>query len=117
MSRSTTTATRCEAEKVTYIKSTGQLIATGSVKMTDPSGVVIYADDIDITEDFSDGFVDSLRVDTPDQTHFAADRAERERRRDDDVHNGVYTACEPCKDHPERPPLWQVKAKQDHHQP
>ena len=23
---------------------------------------------------------------------------------------GVYTACEPCKDHPERPPLWQVRA-------
>ena len=24
--------------------------------------------------------------------------------------NGVYTACEPCKDHPEKPPLWNVKA-------
>ena len=23
---------------------------------------------------------------------------------------GTYTACEPCKEHPERPPLWQVKA-------
>ena len=23
---------------------------------------------------------------------------------------GAYTACEPCKDHPERPPFWQVKA-------
>ena len=25
--------------------------------------------------------------------------------------NGVYTACEPCEDKPQRPPLWQVKAK------
>ena len=24
--------------------------------------------------------------------------------------SGVYTACEPCKAHPERPPLWQVRA-------
>jgi LPS-assembly protein len=23
---------------------------------------------------------------------------------------GTYTACEPCKEHPEKPPLWQVKA-------
>ena len=25
-------------------------------------------------------------------------------------HNGVYTACAPCKDDPKKPPLWQVKA-------
>ena len=25
-------------------------------------------------------------------------------------HSGVYTACEPCKDDPKKPPLWQVKA-------
>ena len=74
-----------EAEKVTYIKSTGKLIATGNVKMTDPSGMAVYANDIDITEDFRDGFVDSLRVDTPDKTYFAAESAERTRRRDDDL--------------------------------
>ena len=26
------------------------------------------------------------------------------------LQNGVYTACEPCKDDPKKPPLWQVKA-------
>ena len=26
------------------------------------------------------------------------------------LHSGVYTACEPCKDDPKKPPLWQVKA-------
>ncbi len=63
-----------EADRVTYIKSNGKLIATGNVKMTDPSGLVVYANDIDITEDFRDGFVDSLRVETPDKTYFAADQ-------------------------------------------
>ena len=24
--------------------------------------------------------------------------------------SGVYTACEPCRDDPRKPPLWQVKA-------
>ena len=100
-----------EAEKVTYIKSTGKLIATGSVKMVDPSGVAFYAEDFDITEDFKDGFVNSLRVDTPDKTHFAAESATRTGGDETDFVNGVYTACEPCKDHPEKPPLWQVKAK------
>ncbi len=26
------------------------------------------------------------------------------------MHKAAYTACEPCKDHPERPPFWQVRA-------
>jgi len=29
------------------------------------------------------------------------------------LQNGVYTACEPCKDDPRKPPLWQVKARED----
>ncbi|HMN84698.1 MAG TPA: LPS-assembly protein LptD [Bauldia sp.] len=99
-----------EAEKVTYIKSNGKLIATGAVKLTDPTGVSAYAEDIDITDDFRDGFVQSLRVDTPDNTHFAAESAKRENGETTTFVNGVYTACEPCKDNPEKPPLWQVKA-------
>ena len=26
------------------------------------------------------------------------------------LQNGVYTACEPCKDNPTKPPEWQVRA-------
>ena len=31
------------------------------------------------------------------------------------LQNGVYTACEPCKDDPRKPPLWQVKAARTIH--
>ena len=40
----------------------------------------------------------------------AAARAERTSGNYTVFHNGVYTACEPCKDDPKKPPLWQVKA-------
>ncbi len=99
-----------EAEKVTYNKGNGRLIATGNVKLVDPSGATFYSDYFDITDDFRDGFVQSLRVDTPERTHFAAERAERTGGETTTFVNGVYTACEPCKDHPEKPPLWNVKA-------
>lgn len=99
-----------EAEEVTYIQITAKLIASGGVKLTDPSGVIVYADEIDVTNDFKDGFIGSLRVDTPEQTHFAAERAERIGGERTVFVNGVYTACEPCKDRPEKPPLWQVKS-------
>ncbi len=100
-----------EADRVSYVKNTAKLLAMGNVKMTDPSGMVIYADDIDITQDFRDGFVASLRVETPDKTYFAAERAERAAGETTTFVNGVYTACEPCEEKPDRPPLWQVKAK------
>ena len=41
---------------------------------------------------------------------FAASRAERSGGNFTIFHNGVYTACEACKDDPKKPPKWQVKA-------
>jgi LPS-assembly protein len=99
-----------QAEKVAYNKKTGRLVASGNVKLTDPSGANFYAENFDITDDFRDGFVQSLRVDTPDRTHFAAESAQRSGGETTTFTNGVYTACEPCIEHPEKPPLWNVKA-------
>lgn len=99
-----------EAAKVTYLKTSGRLIATGHVKLMDPSGAAFYSEQFDITDNFADGFVDSLRVETVDRTYFAAARAEREGGEKTTFVKGVYTACEPCADNPKKPPLWQVKA-------
>ncbi len=98
-----------EAGKVTYNKTSGRLIAQDHVKLVDPTGAVIYSDYIDITDDFRDGFVQSLRVDSADHTHFGATSAERAGDQTTFI-DGSYTACEPCKNNPEKPPLWDVKA-------
>ena len=99
-----------QADQVTYFQTIAKLVASGSVQMTDPSGIVFYAEEIDITDDFREGFVGSLRVDTPEDTYFAAESAERIEGNQTVFYNGVYTACEPCKDRPEKPPFWQVKS-------
>jgi LPS-assembly protein len=100
-----------EAERVTYNQPSRRLTASGNVKLTDPTGIATYAQQIDLTDDFSDGFVESLRVEAPDKTRFAAARAERSNGEVTTFEHGVYTACEPCKDHPEKPPLWQINAQ------
>ena len=41
-----------EAEKVSYNKTSGRLIASGHVKLVDPTGSAFYTDYIDITDDF-----------------------------------------------------------------
>ncbi|SNZ08059.1 LPS-assembly protein LptD [Cohaesibacter gelatinilyticus] len=99
-----------QADKVTYDQASARLIAEGSVQITEPDGNVVTANHVDITDDFRTGFVRSLRVKTPENARFAAERAER---KDDDItvfDKGVYTTCEPCRDNPNKSPVWQIKA-------
>jgi LPS-assembly protein len=99
-----------EADRVVYDEATKRLHAEGNVRLTDEEGKITYGQIMDLSDDYRDGFVDSLRLDTPDQTRMAATRAERSSGNFTVFHNGVYTACQPCKDDPKKPPLWQVKA-------
>ncbi len=99
-----------EADKVVYNQTTKRLRAEGNVRLTEEDGKVTYGQIMDLSDNYRDGFVDSLRLDAPDQTRMAAARADRSAGNFTVFHNGVYTACAPCKDDPRKPPLWQVKA-------
>ncbi|MFA6968713.1 LPS-assembly protein LptD [Bosea sp. (in: a-proteobacteria)] len=99
-----------EADKVTYDQAGKRVIATGNARITESNGTVITGDRFNLTDDFRDGFIDSLRVVNPDKTRFSAPRAERTDGETFIFEKGIYTACEPCKDNPERPPLWQVRS-------
>ncbi len=99
------------ARQVTYYRGSGRVIAMGNVVIVEPNGNRIFAEEIDITDNFSDGFVSALRVETVENTRFAADSAERISGNLTILNNGVYTACEVCKENPEKPPLWQIRAR------
>jgi LPS-assembly protein len=99
-----------EADKVVYDQVSKRLHAEGNVRLTEADGKVTYGNVMDLSDDYRDGFVDSLRLDGAEQTRMAASEAERTKGNFTVFHNGVYTACEPCKDNPKKPPLWQVKA-------
>ena len=98
-----------EADKVIYDQKTKRLHAEGNVRLTDVDGKITYAHMLDLSDDYRDGFVDSLRLETADQTRMAATRADRTGGDITIFQNGVYTACAACKDNPKKPPLWQVK--------
>ena len=105
-----------EADRVTYFKDTGRVLAEGSVKLTGPDGSVTHADKMELTGDFKEGFVDTLRADTKDRTHLGATRSDKVDADTTVFHNGTYTACPSCAKHPERPPLWRLRARKDHPQ-
>jgi LPS-assembly protein len=99
------------ADNVTYDQASGRLIAAGKIEVVEPDGNRIYADKMDVTDDFGQGFINSLKVETTDDTHIAAENGQRVNSNVFVLQNGVYTACKPCADHPEKAPLWQVKAR------
>ncbi|MEP0943481.1 MAG: LPS-assembly protein LptD [Rhizobiaceae bacterium] len=99
------------ADQVSYNQATRRVRASGNVEILEPSGNRTYAQEIDITDDFGVGFVNALRVETADNTRIAAESAERFADQKTVFHHGVYTACEPCRENPDRAPMWQVKAQ------
>lgn len=99
------------AKRVEYDQTTGRMTAIGDIEMIEPSGNRIYGDKVDVTDNFANGFIEALRIETTDNTRLAAATAERVDGDKMILNKGVYTACEPCKDRPEKPPLWQIKAE------
>nr|WP_085984596.1 LPS-assembly protein LptD [Methylobacterium sp. WSM2598] len=105
------------ADRVRYDRDSGRVFAEGNVRLTDETGAIVTGDRMELTDDFRNGFIDSLRLQQTisprgrvARVRFSAPRAERVDGETTTFERGTYTACEPCKDHPERPPLWQVKA-------
>ena len=102
--------TTVEADEVRYVQLTAQVFARGRVKVTQPDGNIIYATEVELTDDLRDGFIEQLVVVSPEDTRFVAASAER---RDETVtifSSGAYTACPDCRNEPEKPPTWQVRA-------
>jgi LPS-assembly protein len=95
------------ADEVIYDQTAGTLTAIGNVTLKEPQGNVIHADRYTLTDDFRDGFVQSLSVVTKDNSKITADRAIRREGNVTEFENGRFT---PCKSDGNTPPLWCISA-------
>ena len=98
------------ADKVVYNRNANTLAAEGNVRMKDPDGAVITADQLTLTDDFRDGFVDALKLVTKDDTHIVAQSASREAGNVTVFRKGWFTPCKLCEEDPTRPPTWRIRA-------
>ncbi len=99
-----------QADKVTYDRNTKRVLAEGHVKFTDEQHNVFYEPRFDLTDDFANGFADSVEELAVNKTRLTSPRIERSGGDITVLDKAIYTACEPCKAHPELPPEWQVRA-------
>ena len=65
------------ARQVEYDQKNGRIYASGEVQFVEPGGNVVYADKMDVTDDFGDGFLEQMRIETTDLTRLAATSGER----------------------------------------
>ena len=86
------------ADRVVYDRGSNTLAAEGNVRIKDPDGAVITADQITLTDDFRDGFIDALKLVTKDDTRIVASSASREAGNVTVFEKGWFTPCKVCED-------------------
>ncbi len=98
------------ADTVTYNQRTDVVTASGNVSLLEPNGDVMFANYFELTEGLKSGVAQNFRLLMKDKSRFASAGARREGGVLTEMANGVFSPCELCKNDPERPPLWQIKA-------
>ncbi len=96
------------ADEVVYDQSANTLTALGNVILREPNGSIVRADNYTLTDDFRDGFVQSLSVVAKDDTRIAARQATR---RDGNVTEFSDAKFTPCKSDGNMPPLWCISSR------
>ncbi|WP_066794649.1 LPS-assembly protein LptD [Sphingomonas soli] len=83
---------RLRADKVTWNRKTGQVVAEGNIVVINPEGDAAYGDRIELTDSLKDGMVENMLVVLDAGGRIAARRGQRE----GDiitVENAAYTPC------------------------
>ena len=99
------------ADEIIYDRNQNILLAEGNVRIKEPGGAIVKADRIRLTDDFREGFIKSLKIRTNEDATITAERARRVEGNTTIFEKGTFTPCKVCEDHPEKAPVWQIKAE------
>ncbi len=100
-----------KANSLIYNQKTRTVIAFGNISLTEPTGEVIFANRIKLTDDLREGVVENFRMLFPDNTRVAANAAVRSGGNRTEMREVVFSPCRICPKHPDRAPLWAIKAR------
>ncbi len=95
------------ADEVIYDQAANTLTAVGNVVVKEPNGNILRTDRYTMTDDFRDGFVQSLSIVASDDSRIVAEGATRRGGNITEFTNARFT---PCKTTDNMPPLWCISA-------
>jgi LPS-assembly protein len=98
------------ADRVVYDLNADRVKAYGHVVLNDINGDIHYAEEVELTDKMKDGVIHELLSYMEDGSQFAAVEGQRIGGVKTVMNDASYTACEPCKAHPEKAPVWQITA-------
>ncbi|KLN60205.1 hypothetical protein WH96_13560 [Kiloniella spongiae] len=99
------------ANSVSYNMNTNVVSATGNISLLEPSGDIVFAEHVELTDNLKEGFIRDIRILLSDRSRLAASTGQLTSGNITVFSNGVFSPCELCKDDPSRAPIWQLKAK------
>lgn len=98
------------ADSVRYDQRNDSVAASGNVVIMEPTGEVMFADQVELSDELRSGVIKNIRILMGENGRFAANGARRVDGRKTVMARAVYSPCKICEDEPDRPPLWQIKA-------
>ncbi|EIZ78765.1 organic solvent tolerance protein [Novosphingobium sp. Rr 2-17] len=101
------------ADKVTWNRKTGQILADGNVRLVDENGNQVYTEHAELTDELKTGMMDNLLLVMRESGRMAAVKGERLPNGDVILHQAAYSGCdvtdsEGCP----KKPTWRIIAKQ-----
>ncbi|MCB1591395.1 MAG: LPS-assembly protein LptD [Alphaproteobacteria bacterium] len=104
-----------KADRITYNLETDTVVAQGNVEFTDVNGDRHKAEKVKFNDAMKNGFVEGLQTFLADGSRFTAKKGTHEGGITTRMKDAAYTPCEPCKEDPSKPPLWQIRASEVTH--
>ena len=99
-----------EANKITYIQDIDQVIASGSVTMTEKGEVQINAERIMLSNQLKQGFIESVKIVLNDGTKIRSESGDVDFGNKNIFKNAGYTFCNDMKDGETCPYTWEFEA-------
>jgi LPS-assembly protein len=99
------------ADKVTFDRNTNVLAASGHVQIQEPDGEVSFATYVELTSNMRDGVLRDLRAILASNGKLAANGARRVGAKINELSRVAYSTCNVCLKHPDREPLWEIRAR------
>ena len=103
------------ADKVIYSQKKDEVTAEGNVILLEPNGEVLFSTKVVLSHDLKSGVINDFKLLMNDGSRFAANSAIRFDGSRNVMKEAIFSPCHPCKEDPNKPLVWQIKAEQVTH--
>lgn len=99
------------ADRLVWDRPNDAVVASGHVVLVEASGEVLFTERAQLSGDLREGTVAAFHVLLADDARLAAASGRRSEGRFTEMTRALYSPCWLCPESPQRPPLWQIRAR------